>query len=458
MATSKSSPVGGLVAALRGRLKGRVIAPDDPDFAAVRRVWNGAIDRRPSAIAQCADAEDVASALREASDRGVDLTVRGGGHNVAGRSIRDGALLIDLSSLRSVVVNRHTSIASVQGGAQWADVDAATGAYGLATTGGMISTTGVGGFTLGGGVGWLMRRCGLACDNVLGATVVLADGRIVRASDTERSELFWGLRGGAGNLGVVTTFDLRLHTVANVYSGLSIYPAADTSAVLRHFREFAADAPDEFCGLVVLTCAPPFPFLDAAWHGKPVAILAACWCGEPERADASLAPLVGSPTPLAAHFGPMPYPQWQKMLDPAAPPGRFNYWKTVNFAALADDIIEQIAEAALHPPTAETEIHVQHLGGAVARVTADSTAFGSRETRFFVNLIGVTPRADAFPALRQDLRALHTRLSTSAMPSAMPNFTDADDGDPAASAGAAIGGRLHRLREQYDPKGLFTPR
>ncbi len=234
---------------LRGRLRGTTIVPTDEGYAVARRVWNGAIDRYPSAIIVCADAEDVSFAVRVAADNGLALTVRGGGHNVAGRSIRDGALLLDLSRLRDVEVNQESQIATVQGGALWRDVDRATALEGLATTGGLISSTGVGGFTLGGGAGWLMRKYGLACDNLRSAGVVLADGRFVRASAEEHPDLYWGLRGGTSGLGVVTSFEFQLYQLRDVLAGLIVHPADHALEALRAFRDFAADAPPEFCGL-----------------------------------------------------------------------------------------------------------------------------------------------------------------------------------------------------------------
>src|SRR5665213_118211 len=265
-----------VLGALRSRLRGISLVRGDAGYDVARRVWNGAIDRHPSCIIGCADAEDVSHAVRIAADHGLRMTVRGGGHNVAGRSIRDGSLLLDLSKLRHVSVNRELRVATVQGGAVWRDVDTATAIDGLATTGGLISSTGVGGFTLGGGAGWLMRKHGLACDNVRSAGIVLPDGRFVRASADEHADLYWALRGGAGGLGVVTNFEYHLHTLHDVLAGLVIHPADRALEVLRAFRDFSAAASDEFCGLAVIAHGPPLPFLDAAWHGRPVVILALC--------------------------------------------------------------------------------------------------------------------------------------------------------------------------------------
>jgi hypothetical protein len=443
------------VSALRAAIQGRIIDPGEAGFDTARRAWNASVDEYPAAIAVCANAGDVAAALRVAARYELPVTVRSGGHNVAGRSVRTGALLIDLAGLREVTVNTDTRIATVQGGAQWADLDAAAAAHGLATTGGLVSTTGVGGLALGGGTGWLMRRYGLACDNLTGADVILADGRMVRATAGENADLFWALKGGAARIGVVTSFDFRLYPLTEVVAGLRIYPAQETSGLLTRFRDYCEHAPDEFCGIVVLANAPPLPFLDAAWHGKPVAILATCWCGDSASAAVAQAPLEDASQPLAKMVGPMPYVEWQKMQDPGAPPGRWNYWKTANFAHLDDSTIEVLAAAVQDLPSPHSEIHVQHMGGAVARVNADESAFACRDVPFFVNLIGVALEAKALPDTRRRVRALHDRLGLHALPSRLPNFTDRDDGFPDTGHGGIVD-RVTELRRHYDPKSMFT--
>jgi hypothetical protein len=443
---------------LRERLRGTLVLPDDPSYAVARRVWNAAIDRYPAGIAVCADAEDVTHAVRLASEHGVPVTVRGGGHNVAGRSVADGALMIDLSRLRGVTVNATGRVAIVQGGALWHDVDVETARVGLATTGGLVSSTGVGGFTLGGGTGWLMRRYGLAIDNLQAVSLVLADGRFVRASEEEHADLFWGLRGGAGGLGVATGFELRLHPLTQVYAGVLIRPASEAGTALRVFRDFAAQAPEEFCGMTVLASAPPLPFLDAAWHGRPVVIFALCWCGEIAAAQQALEPLRKFGKPLADHLGPMPYVQWQHMQDAGAPLGRCQYWKTASYQALSDAVIDRLAEAATHLPTAQSEVHVQHMGGAVARVPPGECAFSQREAGFFVNLIGVTPWREAVAALRERIREIHHQIGADGFRQVLPNFTDQDDGDVLGQVGAAAAARLTALRLRYDPAGRFVVR
>ena len=442
--------------ALRTQVRGATIVPGDARYDAARRVWNAAIDRRPSAIIDCADAEDVSIAVRIAADNGLPLTIRGGGHNVAGRSIRDNVLLLDLSRLRNVAVNRELRIATVQGGALWRDVDGATAAEGLATTGGLVSSTGVGGFTLGGGAGWLMRKHGLASDNVRSARVVLADGRFVRASADEHPELYWGLRGGAGGLGVVTSFEFQLHPLREVLAGLIVHSAEHALDALRTFRDFAAAAPDEFCGMAVIAHAPPLPFLDAAWHGRPVVIFGLCWCGEMAAGERELAGLRAHGRPLAEHVGPIPYAQWQQMQDPAAPAGLYYYWKTANYAALSDETLRQIAAAAHHLPTPRSEIHVQHMGGAVARVPADESAYAHRDAQFFVNFIGIADEPGRIDALRENIRALHRQAARDALPSTLPNFRDQDDIDDVPRGGRPHADRLESLRRRLDPTGVFA--
>ena len=450
---SRTAPI---TQAIQSRLRGTVVGADDDGFEQLRRVWNGAIDRRPCAIARCADARDVQLALQVARDQRVGVTVRGGGHNVAGLAVQDGALLLDLGGMRAVSVNREMRIATVEGGALWRDVDAAAATAGLATTGGMISTTGVGGFTLGGGAGWLMRRCGLACDNLIGAHVVLADGRSVRVDAGEHPDLYWGLRGGAGGLGVVTSLEFRLYPLAQVLAGLVVFPGDQSVAVLRRLRDFALEAPDEFCGMAVLTSAPPLPFLDTAWHGRTVCILALCWSGAVAAGERILEPIRRAGAPLADVVAPMPYAQWQQVLDPSAPPGRCHYWKSVNFSSLSDGAIDLLVAAADTRRTPFTELHVQHMGGAVARVPPSDCAFAHRDARFFVNLIGAAADATDFDALRGWIRDLYTRLSAHALPGRMPNFSDADDQDALARFGRDHARRLQDLRRRYDPDGLFA--
>ena len=441
---------------LAGRVHGAILQPDDAGFENTRRVWNAAIDRHPAATVLCSDDSDVALALQAAAHHGVRATVRGGGHNAAGRALADGAVLLDLSGMRQVTIDAGAQIATVAGGALWRDVDTATAQHSLATTGGMISSTGVGGLTLGGGTGWLMRRHGLAIDNLVSARVVLADGRIVNASANENSDLFYGLRGGGGGLGVVTSLEFKLHPIREVLAGLLVHPAAEAPTLLKEFRDFALQAPDDYCGMIVLTNAPPFPFLDATWHGRPVALHVMCWSGDPVAGMRALEAMRRSRTTLAEHLGSMPYVAWQQALDASAPAGRQVYWKTASYTGLSDATIDVLAQAANNLPNPLSELHVQHLGGAVARVPEANTAFPSRNAKFFINLLGFTESKNDFPALRTRVRELYERLIPESLPSLLPNFTNEDDGDVTARFGTSQRARLQSIRRQYDPAGLFT--
>ena len=444
------------VKALQRHVRGELLLPGDTEYSIGRRCWNASIDRRPVGIVRCKDAEDVTWTLRIATEYDLPVTVRGGGHNVAGRGIIDDALLIDLSPMRAVSVRAESRTAEVEGGALWHNVDVATSRCGLATTGGLVSNTGVGGFTLGGGTGWLMRRFGLAIDNLRTVSVVLADGRFVQASPEEHPDLFWGLRGGGGGLGVVTHFQFALHPLRQVYAGVVVRPAEEAALLLRTFRDFTTDAPDAFCGLVVLTHAPTLPFLDAAWYGRPVAITAICWSGDLAAAEEALAPLRRVGSPIVDHLGPMPYVQWQHLQDPGAPSGRYHYWKTASYRSLPDAVIETLADAALSLPTPLSEIHVQHLGGAVARVPAEETPFGQRDAGIFVNLIGATQWPEEFPLMRERIRALHGRIAGDSLTRPLPNFSDRDDGPVTEQLAPATAGRLEALRRRYDPSGRFA--
>jgi FAD/FMN-containing dehydrogenase len=441
---------------LVGQLHGTLLRPEDAAYEAARRVWNAAVDRRPAAIVMCADEDDILLALRAAVAHGLPVTVRGGGHNVAGRSMSDGALLIDLSQMRRVTVDARSQIAVAQGGALWHDLDTATAEQGLATTGGMISSTGVGGFTLGGGTGWLMRRHGLAIDNLVSATVALADGHLVQASADEHADLFYGLRGGAGGFGVVTSFTFRVHPLREVLAGLVIRPAADARVALRQFRDFALQAPDDYCGMMVLATAPPFPFLDAAWHGRPVLIHAMCWSGDATAGKRALEPLRSFGTVLADHVGLMPYVQWQHLTDPSAPPGRYNYWETASYASLSENTVEVLAQAIDDLPSSLSEIHVQHLGGAIARIPEADTAFAARGAQFFVNVIGITAVTDEFALLRAKVRDVSDQLVPGALSSHLPNFSSQDGAEATVRFGAVQRARVEDIRRKYDPTGVFV--
>lgn len=442
---------------LAATLRGNLLLPGDTGYETRRHVWNGAIERRPLAIARCTDAEDVATAVKFAARERVPMTVRGGGHNVAGLAVRDDALMLDLGAMNRVEVDAPSRSARVEGGALWRDVDTATQPHGLATTGGFVSTTGVGGYTLGGGVGWLMRSCGLAIDNLLEAEIVLADGRSVTASDKQHPDLFWGLRGGGGGLGMVTRFTFRLHPVAEVHAGVVFYPLDAAPALLRAFRAFTPDAPDALTAMLVFTTAPPLPFLPAEAHGRRVVALAYCWNGDPAQGARAAAPMTEAAEPLGRHEGRMPYAAWQQAFDAAAPAGDRYYWTTSQFDAFDDALIDALVARAARPADPLSEVHVHHLGGAVAHVAHDATAFSQRDATFFINVIGHTAAAERFTAVRDWVRDLRAALAPHARAGMQPNFA----GEPAdlksRTHDAATRSRLSALRAHYDPEGLLAP-
>ena len=350
---------------------GMVIAPNSPDYDAARAVWNGSIEARPALIAQCRTTDDIVTATTLTRAAGLPLAVRGGGHGVAGLGTCDGGVVIDLSSMRNVEVDVDNRTATVEPGATWADFDAATGEHGLATTGGLISTTGVAGLTLGGGIGWLQRKHGLSCDNLVGADLVTADGDVVAVSETERPELLWGLRGGGGNFGIVSRFEFTLHPVSTILGGLMLFPFDRGREVLTVFRDWAADAPNEASMLVSIMTAPPEPFVPSELVGQKAVAILGCWCGVLDAGTRAIEPL-RSLEPSADVFRPMPYVELQGMLDSGAPKGLRNYFRGGFVDELDDEVIDVALEQGARMPSPMSQIHFHQMGGAVGRVHPDA--------------------------------------------------------------------------------------
>jgi FAD/FMN-containing dehydrogenase len=432
----------------RDRFPGATVTPEDPDYDDARTLWNATADGRPAAIARCRGVADVVAAVTLARRADVPLAVRGGGHSLPGFSTCDGGVVIDLRGMRSVDVDAERRVAAVGPGATWRDVDQACAAYGLATTGGLISTTGVAGLTLGGGIGWLQRRYGLACDNLRAAQVVTADAEVVEADD----DLLWGLRGGGGNFGIVTRFTFDLHPVATVLGGPLVFPFDRGVEVLRAFREWAADAPDEATLLASIMTAPPEPFVPAAVVGQKVVALLGCWCGDPADGAAALAPLRAL-GPALDHFGPMPYPVLQGMLDGAAPAGLRNYYRGGYLAELTDDVIALALRHGARLPSPLSQIHFHQMGGAVGR-TGDASAFSGRDAGYAYNLVSAWSATDEDALQKAANRALAADLAPHSLGRSYVNF----EGEPGAARSAygdAIYARLARLKRQYDPANVF---
>ncbi|MGH7777556.1 MAG: FAD-binding oxidoreductase [Candidatus Dormibacterales bacterium] len=446
---------GGAVEELRGSARGAVTGPGDEGYEAARAVWNGMVDARPAAVLRCTGAADVMAGMRFAAARGLPLAIRGGGHNVAGfGTCRDGVVL-DLGGMPGVRVDPHARLAVVQGGARWGQVDHDTQAFGLATTGGLVSTTGVAGLTLGGGIGWLMREHGLTCDNLVGADVVTAAGELVRAG--EDPELLWALRGGGGNFGVVTNFEFRLHPVGPVVTGGAVFHPLDRAReVLSFYEGWAQDAPDQLTTLLVFMTAPPAPFIPPEHQGRKMVAVAACHTGEPGRAAADLKPLKERIPPVVDLMGPIPYAHLQAMFDESAPPGLRSYWKTEYLSGLGEGVVDALVAAAEAMPAGHPAIHVHQLGGAVARGPRDSACFGHRDAPFAANLVGVWEQAAQDASHVAWVRAAAEGLRPFARGGEYLNFS-VEGGEEKVRAAFGEEGyqRLRRVKARYDPDNVF---
>jgi FAD/FMN-containing dehydrogenase len=444
---------------LESDLSGKVIRPDDAEYETARRIWNHAIDKRPALVVRPASTKDVVLAVRFACSEGLPIAVRGGAHSVAGFSTCDDGIVIDLAAMNSVQVDVEGRRAVAGGGTKWKDFDAATQAHGLATTGGLISSTGVGGFALGGGIGHLVRKYGLTCDNLLSAEVVTADGSVVRASASENAELFWALRGGGGNFGVATSFELALHPVGpTVLGGVVFYPGEQATEVVTGWRDLLSNVPDELSTIVNLTTAPPAPFIPEEWHFKKVAAVIACWAGDPDDGADAVKPLRALGTPIVDLLGPIPYVQLQQLIDALWEPGAANYFTSAFLDALPDAAIATYAEH--HQRSAELpvqeELHIHHLGGAMGAVPADATAFTDRQSPFIINCLARTPEVDQLPAQIEWARAARDAMSAYGNGRTYVNFTGVGADDKARmSYPPEAYARLQAVKDRYDPTNVF---
>jgi len=441
---------------LRTSLRGPLFTPGTPGYDQARTVWNAMIDRRPALIVRCAGAADVVRGVRFAREHGLLLAVRGGGHNIAGNAVCDGGLMLDLSAMRSVRVDPAGRTARVEPGATLADFDREAQAFGLATPLGINSTTGVAGLTLGGGFGWLSRKLGLTIDNLVSADVVTATGELVKASSTENRDLFWAIRGGGGNFGVVTSFEFRLHSVGpTVLSGLILHPLAAAKDVLRFYRSFMAGTPEEFVCWFVLRKAPPLPFLAPEWHGREILALAVCHSGRLDEGERVAKPLRSYGKPLADVIAPTPFTAWQAILDPLLAPGQRNYWKSNDFRELSDGLIDVLVDYAGKIPDPQSEIAFAQLGGAVSRVPLEATAYTHRDAQFVLNVHGrwEDPAKDAqCIGWAQALCAATAPFATGGV---YVNFLTQEEQDRVRAAYGGNYGRLVEIKNKFDPTNLF---
>jgi len=447
----------GAVEGLGGGVRGQLCRPGDAGYDEARNLWNAMVDRRPALVVRAAGAADAQRTVNFAREHGLLLAVRGGGHNIAGNAVCDGGLMLDLSQMKSVRIDPAGRRARVEPGATLGDVDKEAQAHGLALPVGVNSTTGVAGLTLGGGFGWLTRKYGMTIDNLLSADVVTADGKLLRVGKDENPELFWALRGGGGNFGVVTSFEFRVHPVGpEVLSGLIVHPLDRATELLKAYRGIADAAPDELTCWVVMRKAPPLPFLPEEWHGREVLIFALCYCGNMAEGEKAVAELRALDDPIADVVGPHPFTGWQAAFDPLLEPGARNYWKSHDFETLSDGAIEVLLEAIGRLPGPECEVFIAHVGGAMSRVAADATAYPQRKSHFIMNVHTRWREPADDERCIAWARELFDAAAPHATGSVYVNFMPADEADRVREgAYGANYARLARAKAKYDAGNLF---
>ncbi len=430
------------------RLKGRLVGPEDADYDEARTVWNGMIDKRPAVIAECADASDVAVAVNFARENNLVVAVRGGGHNVAGHATCDDGIVIDLTPMKNVTVDIGRRTAVAEGGVTWGDYDKETQRHGLASPGGAISTTGIAGLTLGGGFGWLSRSYGLACDNLISAEIVTANGEVLTASAEENPDLFWAIRGGGGNFGVVTRFEYRLHEVGELYAGLILYPRDRAGEFMRVYSEWTAKAPDEVASMAAFLHSP---------DGDPVVGAIVVYHGPKDEGERVIAPVRSLGSPALDDITPKPYTSVQQTLDDGFPRGLRNYWKSTYLAELGEQCLDILVDHANRAPTTWCVVGLEHMmGGAVARVGEDDTAFANRDAIYSLLILGRTDDPAGDGAVREWVRGLWKAVEPYSTGGVYVNYMGQDEAERIGEAyGTDHYARLAKIKNQYDPANLF---
>jgi FAD/FMN-containing dehydrogenase len=445
-----------IIAKLRNEVKGRIILPDDRNYDEVRKIWNAMIDRRPAVIVQCVDADDVSPAISFAREHGLEISIRGAGHNIAGNALCDNGLMIDFSNMKNVRVDAGKRRAYVEPGVTLADFDAAVQKHGLATPVGINSTTGIAGLTLGGGFGWLTSKYGMTIDNLISADVITADGKKIRASENENADLFWALRGGGGNFGVVTQFEFKLHPVGpEVLAGLIVFPFEQARQVLTQYREFIKSAPEDLSIWVVLRQAPPLPFLPKDVHGKEVVVLPVFYAGDVTQGKELIEPLRRFGSPHGEYIGAQPYTDWQKAFDPLLTPGARNYWKSHNLKILSDGVLNVAIDFAGRMPSPQCEIFIGLLAGAANRVPSDSMAYAHRDSKFVLNVHARWDQAVDDKGCISWAREFFSSSAPYASGSVYVNFMTEDEVDRISSAYGSNYHRLVQIKRRYDPDNIF---
>ena len=446
----------GALGELETSLRGELVRPGDPSYDEQRRIWNGSIDRSPALIARCTGVADVIAALRFARQTSVEVAVRGGGHSFPGHSVADGALLVDLGPMKGIRVDPEARTARVQAGVLLGELDRETQQFGLAAPSGIVTHTGVAGLTLGGGIGWLMRKHGLSIDQLLSVDLITAAGEFVKASADENADLFWGVRGGGGNFGIVTEFEFRLHPVGpQVLAGPIFWPMEQSPEVLRFYRDWVADAPDDLMTIVVHRKAPALPFVPEEFHGKPVVMVVCCWAGSIEAGETFVRPMKEFGAPIIDLCVPKPFLAHQAMFDPGFIPHRWYYFKSCDVPGLTDDVIDITAERSLRIASPFTSFPIWQMGGAVARVGEDETAFNGRTAGFTYNIGACTLGEEGFDEEREWVRSFWSALEPYHT-TVYVNFLGDEGQDRIRDAyGAEKYARLQALKRRYDPDNVF---
>ena len=440
---------------LREISRGRVTTASDVGYDEARKVYNGMIDLRPQVVVECADVGDVTSAVAFARDRDLDLSVRGGGHSVPGFGTNDGGVVIDLSAMKGIRVDPANQRARAEGGCTWADFNHATYPFGLATTGGVVSSTGIAGLTLGGGIGYLSRAFGLSADNLLSADVVTADGRFLVTSEEEHEDLFWALRGGGGNFGVVTSFEYQLHPVRDIVAGIFFYPLDAARDVLEFYRDYVEEAPEELGLFPAFQIAPPLPFIPEKEHGKTFCAIVSCWAGPLDKGEMVLAPIAKAAPTVAEMVGPMPYPALNSAFDPLLPPGLQHYWKASFAQELTDGAIEAHLEHGPDVPAMSSTVHIYPINGACSRVAPEATAFAYRDAKFATVIAGMWPDPADNEKNIQWVKGYYRALEPHSAPGGYVNFMAGDDQARIRDNYRENYGRLAAIKRRYDPSNLF---
>ncbi|TCN33487.1 FAD/FMN-containing dehydrogenase [Kribbella orskensis] len=440
---------------LKERTRGPVYTRDDAGYDETRKVNNAMIDKHPRVVVRCENAGDVMATISFAAENSYDLAVRGGSHSVPGFGTVDDGVVADLSGMRNVRVDPTTRTARAGGGATWGDFNAATHAFGLATTGGIISTTGVGGLTLGGGIGYLARGLGLSCDNLISADVVTADGRFLIASEKENEDLFWALRGGGGNFGVVTALEYRLAPVDTIYGGPMLFEMSDAAAVLAGFRDMIKDAPEQLGGFPAFQLAPPLPFIPENRHGDCFTLIVGCWAGDPERGEQEIARFREFAPVVAESVGQMPYPALNSAFDALVPPGLQHYWKANFVTELTDEAIQAHMQHAPGLPAVNSTVHIYPIDGACHRVPADATAFAYRDANFATVIAGMWPDPAQNEAGIEWVRNYYDAVAPHSEAGGYINFMAGDDQGRIVDNYKGNYERLVEVKRKYDPDNLF---